>query len=124
MPSRLAELRRERATGNDWSDPGEDEGYGGDEVTGQFSQSSRRPRIFELGTRRGIHLLGKRTGLDVISCDDRDGFLIDTQTMERLRRLGGGSGGRKQRDDDRMWHGWYLTSTRRLLVGVAFSRQI
>jgi hypothetical protein len=39
--------------------------------------------------------------------------------MERLRRPGGGSGGRKQRDDDRMWHGWYLTSTRRLLVGVA-----
>jgi hypothetical protein len=33
--------------------------------------------------------------------------------MERLRRPGGGRCGRKQRDDDRMWHGWYLTSTHR-----------
>ena len=81
MPSRLAELRRKWAPGNDGSNPGEDEGDGGDEAAGQFSQTSRRPRIFELGTRRGIHPLGKRTGFDVIPCDDRDGLPLDTQTM-------------------------------------------
>jgi hypothetical protein len=81
MPSRLAELRRKRASGNDWSDPGKDESYGGDDAAGEFSQSSRGTRIFELGTRRGIHPLGKRTGLNVIPCDDRDGLPFDTQTM-------------------------------------------
>jgi len=102
VPRRLAELRRQRASGNDWSDPGKDKGYGGDESAGQLSQPPRPTRIFKLNTRRGIHPLGKRTGLDVIPCDDRDGFLVDPQTMERLRRRGGGSCGRKQRDDDRM----------------------
>ena len=102
VPRCLAELRCQRPSRHDWSDPGKHEGYGGDEAAGQFSQSSRRARIFELGTRRGIHPLGKRTGLDVIPCDDRDGFLVDMQTMERLRRSGGGSSGRKQRDDDSM----------------------
>ncbi len=97
MSCRLAKLRRQRPCRNNGPDSGHHQRDRRQHPAAQFSEDSRRPRIFQVHAGSRVHPRSKGPLVGMTLCDDGDVFLGDAEGMKRPRSLGGGGRSRKQR---------------------------
>jgi hypothetical protein len=113
MSRGLAKSGGQRTCRNNWSNAGKHQRDRGKHLSAELTEPSRGPRIFDIGSRRGIHLLRQRPFLVVRPGNDGDLFARDARRVQRTR---GSSRGRRigeEREHEGMRHWLYLTSRMR-----------
>jgi hypothetical protein len=93
---RLAQLRRQRTSGDNRADAGKNDGYGSGDATGQLSKTSRDAGIFQLRAWRRVHAIRKSASLLVVARDDGERVPADAQAVKGAGRLTSGCCRRKE----------------------------
>ena len=85
MTGGFSKPRGERAVGHDRSDSRHPDRHSGQQVCAQLPESTRHPRVLELGSRRRISRPGHTPLIVVVSRDDRHAMCCNAERSQLAR---------------------------------------